>query len=150
MANYSNPDDAFKHVASILNSIENEVLVEGFTDILLEGVGIAKQGCPVNEGELRADIHYDVKETKTTLEGAIGNTLKYAPYVHNGTGIYAVNGDGRQSKWKYMVPSGKYKGWHITRGQKPKPYLKETLYKLKEIFPSKMADAIRADLGGKR
>lgn len=86
----------------------------------------AKQKCPVDTGALRADIQSDVKVSEAAIIGRIGNTVGYAPYVHNGTGIYAKNGDGRKTPW--FVPSsgvGKYaEGW-ITRGQKPHPYLED-------------------------
>ena len=94
---FNNPDDAMRAVASVLNSIENEQLVQAFQNILLQGEAIAKRECPVDQGPLRADIHSEMVETRDRLEGAIGNKLKYAPYVHNGTGIYAVNGDGRKT-----------------------------------------------------
>lgn len=86
----------------------------------------AKQKCPVDSGILRADIQSTVKVSEAAIVGRIGNTVGYAPYVHNGTGIYAKNGDGRKTPW--FVPagiSGKYsEGW-ITRGQKPQPYLED-------------------------
>lgn len=143
---FNNPDDAMRAVASVLNSIENEQLVQAFQNILLQGEAIAKRECPVDQGPLRADIHSEMVETRDRLEGAIGNKLKYAPYVHNGTGIYAVNGDGRKTPWKYNVPIGKYKGWHLTKGQRPQPYLKKTLEKLKETFPDDIANAIRGGI----
>ncbi|MDM0720058.1 HK97 gp10 family phage protein, partial [Clostridium perfringens] len=57
--------------------------------------------------------------------GRVGNTMEYAPYVHQGTGIYAKDGNGRKTPWKYKVESGKYKGWHITKGQRPQPFLEK-------------------------
>lgn len=86
----------------------------------------AKQGCPVDSGALRADIQSTVKVSEAAIVGRIGNTVGYAPYVHNGTGIYAKNGDGRKTPW--FVPagiSGKYSTGWITRGQKPQPYLEK-------------------------
>lgn len=84
----------------------------------------AKQGCPVDSGALRADIQSTVKVSDAAIVGRIGNTVGYAPYVHNGTGIYAKDGNGRKTPW--FVPagiSGKYSTGWITRGQKPQPYL---------------------------
>lgn len=83
----------------------------------------AKQDCPVDMGILRASITSEVEVTGGEIVGRIGSNEEYAPYVHNGTGIYAVNGDGRKTPWTYVVKSGKYKGGHFTVGQKPQPFL---------------------------
>lgn len=76
-------------------------------------------------GILKAAMCYDVDIVNKEIIGRVGNTMEYAPYVHQGTGIYAKNGDGRQTPWKYKAKSGKYKGWHITVGQKPQPFLEK-------------------------
>lgn len=83
----------------------------------------AKKNCSVDQGPLRASIQHDVSFSDTEIVGSVFSSLEYAPYVHQGTGIYAVNGDGRKTPWKYEVKKGKYKGWHITQGQKPNPFL---------------------------
>lgn len=83
----------------------------------------AKQNCPVDQGFLRAAMGHDVNVIFGEIIGRVGNTMEYAPYVHQGTGIYAKNGDGRKTPWKYVVKAGKYKGGHITVGQKPQPFL---------------------------
>lgn len=83
----------------------------------------AKQDCPVDQGFLRASITSETEVTGDEIIGRIGSNLEYAPYVHNGTGIYAVNGDGRKTPWFYKVKAGKYKGGHLTVGQKPQPFL---------------------------
>lgn len=83
----------------------------------------AKKNCPVDQGPLRASIQYNVSLNDNEIIGSIFSSLEYAPYVHQGTGIYAVNGDGRKTPWKHEVKAGKYKGWHITKGQKPNPFL---------------------------
>ena len=83
----------------------------------------AKQDCPVDVGILRASITSEVEFTGDEIIGRIGSNEEYAPYVHNGTGIYAVNGDGRKTPWTYIVKAGKYKGGHYTLGQKPNPFL---------------------------
>ncbi|MDK0734974.1 HK97 gp10 family phage protein [Clostridium perfringens] len=91
--------------------------------LLIERDG--KKNCPVNQGPLRAAMTHDVNVVFEQIIGRVGNTLEYAPYVHQGTGIYAKDGDGRKTPWKYKVESGKYKGWHTTKGQKPQPFLEK-------------------------
>lgn len=86
----------------------------------------AKKNCPVDQGTLRAAMTHDVNIVFGQIIGRVGNTLEYAPYVHQGTGIYAKDDDGRKTPWKYKVEAGKYKGWHITKGQKPQPFLEKS------------------------
>lgn len=88
----------------------------------------AKENCPVDMGVLRASLRFQVKLTTEVIEGLIGSNLDYAPYVHQGTGIYAVDGNGRKTPWGYQVKAGKYKGYHVTQGQKPNPFLQNALY----------------------
>ena len=81
----------------------------------------AKTNCPVNDGVLRASITHQVEDSK----GVIGTNVEYAPYVHEGTGIYAKDGQGRQAvPWTYKDAEGKY---HSTEGQKPQPFLQDAL-----------------------
>lgn len=83
----------------------------------------AKKNCPVDQGVLRASITSEAGISSSEIIGRIGSNLEYAPYVHNGTGIYAKEGNGRKTPWGYTVKAGKYKGFHWTRGQKPQPFL---------------------------
>ena len=95
-------------------------------------VAEAKKECPVDEGVLRASITHEVKEEPDKITGFVGSNLTYAPYVHEGTGIYAKNGQGRKTPWKWKGESKKYKGWHMTKGQKPKPFLDTAILKNKD------------------
>lgn len=100
----------------------------------------AKVKCPVDLGPLRASIFSKVAMENGKIVGRVGSTMEYAPYVHQGTGIYAVNGDGRQTPWAYNVTSGRYAGFHWTQGQKPQPFLDDAKNQEK--------DRISAILGG--
>lgn len=88
----------------------------------------AKKKCPVDQGILRASITHETETNAREIVGRIGSALEYAPYVHQGTGIYAVGGDGRKTPWGYTAKSGKYKGFHWTKGQKPQPFLKDAVF----------------------
>lgn len=92
----------------------------------------AKQDCPVDQGILRASITSETEVTGEEIIGRIGSNLEHAPYVHNGTGIYAKDGNGRKTPWGYEVKAGKYKGLHWTRGQKPQPFLEDAKLKKKD------------------
>ena len=76
----------------------------------------AKIICPANTGELRQSITHEVEGTV----GAVGSNLEYAPYVHQGTGIYAIDGQGRKEPWTNQDAEG---NWHTTIGQQPQPFL---------------------------
>lgn len=86
---------------------------------------LAKQKCPVDMGDLRASITHDVETNVKDIVGIVGVNKATAPYVHNGTGIYAKDGNGRKTPWGYMVHKGKYKGYHWTHGQRPQPFLED-------------------------
>lgn len=83
----------------------------------------AKIEAPIDQGLLRSSMVSQVSTEGTKVIGRVGNSLEYAPYVHQGTGIYAVNGDGRKVPWGFTVAKGKYKGFHWTHGQKPNAFL---------------------------
>lgn len=91
--------------------------------LLVEREG--KKNCPVDQGPLRASIQHNVNFSENEIVGSVFSNLEYAPYVHQGTGIYAVNGDGRKTPWRVPeIKKGKYKGegfWTV--GQKPNPFL---------------------------
>lgn len=79
--------------------------------------GYAKKLCPVDTGNLRGSITHQVQES----EGAvyIGSNREYAAYVELGTGKYYPG--GRQTPWVYQDAKD---NWHLTHGQRAKPYLK--------------------------
>lgn len=104
-----------------LTELENMKCIDrALTKACLMVEADAKKNCPVDDGQLRQSITYEVKNK----QGAVGTNVEYAPYVHQGTGIYAVNGDGRKTKWSYQDEEGE---WHTTIGQQPQPFLENAL-----------------------
>lgn len=85
----------------------------------------AKKQCPVDKGQLRSSITHEVEDNV----GYIGTNVMYAPYVEYGTGIFASEGNGRDTPWSYQDDEG---NWHTTVGQKPQPFLKTALDKQKK------------------
>ena len=82
----------------------------------------AKKRCPVGKtGLLRNSIRHWVEPNN---EGFIGTRMDYAPYVEYGTGIYARDGDGRQTPWVYRTADGEF---YFTHGQQPQTYLEPAL-----------------------
>lgn len=109
-----------KKLDEVIDKLLPEAVMAGLTEAALLVEGSAKQKCPVDDGILRASItHYVEKDN-----AVIGTNTDYAPYTHEGTGIYASKGHGRMTPWRYQSSDGQ---WHTTEGQKPKPFLKEAI-----------------------
>ncbi len=86
----------------------------------------AKEKVGVGTGALRADTRsLGVEIVGDEVHGAVGNSLEHAIYHHQGTGIYAEEGNGRKTPWVYEDPKTGEKIY--TRGSKPNPYLKDTI-----------------------
>ena len=100
----------------------------------------AKQNCPVDIGILRASIASETEVTASEIVGRIGSNEEYAPYVHNGTGIYAKDGNGRKTPWGYTVRAGKHKGFHWTQGQRPQPFLENAKLEKKSAVERILGD----------
>lgn len=103
-----------------------ELLMQNMEQTLEYVAGKAKGRVGVDTGALRADTRsLGVEIVGDEVHGAVGNSLEYAIYHHQGTGIYAVNGNGRKTPWVYEDPKTGEKIY--TRGSKPNPYLKDTI-----------------------
>ena len=89
-------------------------------EIFLEEVGgeveaQTKQNTKVDTGKTKGSWEHIVHADK--MEVQIGSRYKNALWEELGTGIYALNGDGRKNKWVYRTPDGKF---HTTVGKKPR------------------------------
>ncbi len=94
----------------------------------LEGIGAfidaeATVRAPVGQyeggavgGNLRGSINHVTDEESVT----IGTPVHYAPYVEKGTGIYAMDGQGRTTPWVYRDEAGNFRRTH---GMRPQPFL---------------------------
>ena len=103
-----------------------ELLMQNMELTLDHIAGKAKEKVGVGTGALRADTRsLGVEIVGDEVHGSVGNSLEHAIYHHQGTGIYAVNGDGRKTPWVYEDPKTGEKIY--TRGSKPNPYLKDTI-----------------------
>lgn len=100
----------------------------------------AKQNCPVDIGILRASITSETEVTASEIVGRVGTNEEYGPYVHNGTGIYAKDGNGRKTPWGYTVRAGRHKGFHWTQGQRPQPFLENAKLEKKSAVERILGD----------
>ena len=74
-----------------------------------------KQNTKVDTGKTKGSWEHVVDEQK--MEVQVGSRYKNALWEELGTGIYALNGDGRKTKWVYRTEDGKF---HATVGKKPR------------------------------
>lgn len=77
----------------------------------------AKMLCPVDTGNLKNSITHKVQPEEQAAY--VGTNSEYAAYVELGTGKYYPG--GRPTPWSYQDAKG---NWHLTNGQRAKPYLK--------------------------
>lgn len=82
----------------------------------------AKAYCPVDTGNLRQSIQSTVEiEESGNVVGYVGSNLEYAVYVHQGTGIYAREGNGRKEvPWGFKGKNGKMV---LTYGIRSTPFI---------------------------
>ena len=78
----------------------------------------AKLLAPVDDGNLRDSIETELMNDGLTA--IVRVTASYAVYVEFGTGIYAVEGNGRKTPWTYY--STKLGRFVSTEGMKPQPF----------------------------
>ena len=117
-----------------------ELLMQNMKLTLDHVAGKAKEKVGVGTGALRADTRsLGVEIVGDEVHGAVGNSLEYAIYHHQGTGIYASDGNGRKTPWVYEDPKTGEKIY--TRGSKPNPYLKDTIEQEQSIISKLLGGA---------
>jgi len=125
MASNFDTSDFDKSLKELMQSLPKR-LEEAVEKACLKVEADAKKECPTDDGTLRASITHEVEIKGDEVNGYIGTNLEYAPYVHQGTGLYASGGKGKQAPWAYKDSEGK---WHKTSGQKPNPFLQKAIDK---------------------
>lgn len=97
---------------------------EGMEQVCLFLEGESKKNCPPSvTGNLRASITHMIEEDEEgSIIGSIGSNLDYAPFVHQGTGIHALDGNGRKNvPWTYKDQrTGEFVS---TDGIEPTPFI---------------------------
>ena len=101
-------------------------------------VANAKMRCPVDTGYLRNSIHSDVEWEGNVCVGTVGTNVPYAKYLEFGTGIYAVDGNGRKTPWVYKDA----KGFHYTHGMMSQPFMYPAFYAEKDVVFRQITEAI--------
>ncbi|WP_176525745.1 HK97-gp10 family putative phage morphogenesis protein [Bacillus sp. AFS001701] len=112
-----------------------------------------KRDAPVNEGDLRKSIDHEF--TNGGLVGTVYTTKEHALYNEFGTGIYAVEGNGRKTPWafpkraagakEYNFPIIMINGeeFYLTHGQKPQPFFFKNFDYIRPRFERELEKIIR-------
>lgn len=117
-------------------------IAEACTAWLYEAAGEleaqTKRNTKVGTGQLKNSWTYTVDEAEQ--EAAIGSPLENAIWEEFGTGIYAVNDDGRKTPWAYKDDKGK---WHRTKGKHPHRALQNAFNTLQNALRARLEDILK-------
>lgn len=102
----------------------------------MQAEGYAKDLAPVDTGGLRNSITHKVDEDE--LAAYVGTNIEYGPYVELGTGVHYPG--GRQTPWVYQDAKGQ---WHMTHGQRAKPYLRPAVEDHKQTYRNIIEDELK-------
>ena len=118
-------------IAELLANIDK--LPEAIAQALAQGMEVATElveadavdRCPKRSTELSTSIQHEVIVSDSAVRGFVGSMSPHAIYVHEGTGLYAKDGNGRKDvPWVYCDEFGNF---HSTSGQKPNPFLQDAI-----------------------
>ena len=126
-------DIKFEGLDKLIDKIEDIGDVQAIASAMQDACnlveGAAKDKAPKDTGALRRSITSKIEVTGSEIDGIVFTPLEYAPYIEYGTGLYAENGNGRQTPWVYRDDKGDY---HYTHGQHPHPFLRPALNENKD------------------
>lgn len=92
----------------------------------------AKRLCPVDHGRLRASITTELVIRGGLPVARVGTNVKYALYVHEGTGVYGPRGapitPKRAKALAFTGKSGKLVIVKSVKGMRGTPYLRDALH----------------------
>lgn len=130
-------DAALKRAAEIIGGMMESNAKKEITSVVYE----TPEGWYIRTGNLRNSITHTMEEMEDgSIIIAVGSNVEYAPYVELGTGIYAEDGNGRKTPWRYQDHKG---NWHKTRGMPPRPYLRPAVMnyidKYKEVLKAELS-----------
>ena len=108
--------------------------------------GEAREKAPkadIGGGRLKGSIESTVERRGNEIEGTVFSTVHYAPYQEFGTGLFAVNGNGRKTGWAYEDP--KTGEIVFTRGNRPHPFLGPALRENKNVVVQFLKEGLKVD-----
>ena len=136
-------DIKFEGLDKLIDKIEDIGDVQAIASAMQDACnlveGAAKDKAPKDTGALRRSITSKIEVTGSEIDGIVFTPLEYAPYIEYGTGLYAENGNGRQTPWVYRDDKGDY---HYTHGQHPHPFLRPALNENKDEIIKTIKEAL--------
>jgi HK97 gp10 family phage protein len=135
--------DLTRRLREVKTAISDDLEFAGTKGMLIVEGG-ARRNVSVDTGALRRSIiTKTLEKTENSVKIGTGTNLEYGPYLEYGTGIYAENGEGRDTPWAYKYTGTKGpEGWRTTVGMKAKPFLRPAYDENKE----RVQDAVREEL----
>ena len=118
------------NIDNLIENILPERIIQALDDTCIYLVQEAQEKCPIGDGSgerghIRESIDHIVTYENGVFTGRVGSNNEIAIYVHEGTGLYAIEGNGRKEvPWTYQDRKGK---WHSTKGMHPKQFLREAI-----------------------
>lgn len=118
------------NIDNLIENILPERIIQALDDTCIYLVQEAQEKCPIGDGSgerghIRESIDHIVTYENGVFTGRVGSNNEIAIYVHEGTGLYAIEGNGRKDvPWTYQDRKGK---WHSTKGMHPKQFLREAI-----------------------
>lgn len=131
-----------KIIAKLDKMQDTSTIVSAMQDCCDLVEGSAKDKAPKDTGALKRSITNRVEVVGNEVSGIVFTPLEYAPYIEYGTGMYAENGNGRQTPWVYKDDKGKY---HYTHGQHPQPFMRPALKENEQNIKKKLKEGIMSD-----
>lgn len=104
------------------------------------------------EAKIKSPVSPDGGDLKNSIEGSVINdkqaqvatNKEYAVWVHQGTGLFALKGDGRKDvPWHYQDDEG---NWYSTVGQEPNPFLQRALEETEEKIIEMASKKLKEDI----
>lgn len=123
-------DSITVNIDNLIENILPERIIQALDDTCIYLVQEAQEKCPIGDGSgerghIRESIDHAVTYENGVFTGRVGSNNEIAIYVHEGTGLYAIEGNGRKDvPWTYQDRKGK---WHSTKGMHPKQFLREAI-----------------------
>ncbi|KIR03460.1 hypothetical protein P261_02275 [Lachnospiraceae bacterium TWA4] len=121
----------FEDYSNDIKNIIKEKSVAWLTEASGEIEAQTKRNCTVVTGKTKGSFTHVVDEE--ALEGHIGSNYDNAIWEEFGTGLYALEGNGRKTPWIYKDSKGKT---YRTVGKKPKRMLHNAYHSLKGVLES--------------
>ena len=120
----------FKDYSIEVNEKINQAAITWLEEARGELEAQTKRNTKVDTGQTKGSWEHVVHESK--LEAEVGSRYNNALWEEFGTGIYALNGNGRKTKWVYRNPKdGKF---YTTVGKKPRRALWNAYQSLKSTL----------------